>query len=96
MARLIHFTLHEYLGANPELFSRVLSITAEICLSYLDSHQVKAISVSPARDLWGRPFPEGLSLNRRNSDHDLEDCDSDGQDSPQHSGRPFLEYSSHY
>jgi len=36
--RLIHFTLQEYLRAQPELFGRAHSIMAETCLSYLNSH----------------------------------------------------------
>ena len=54
---------------------------AERCLGYLNSTQVKAISGSHSRDLWGTPFPEGPLLNRRDSDPDLEDCDSDGEHS---------------
>ena len=42
--RLIHFTLQEYLRAHPEHFDRPHAAMAEICLSYLNSHQVKALS----------------------------------------------------
>ena len=75
--RLIHFTLQEYFGAHPELFGRAHSTMAEICLSFLNSHQVKAISASTSHDLWGTPFPEVPSSNRRDSDSHLEDSDSD-------------------
>ena len=42
--RLIHFTLQEYLQAHPEHFERPQAAMAEICLSYLNSSQVKALS----------------------------------------------------
>jgi len=41
--RLIHFTLKEYLSAHPDIFSRPHSTIAEICLTYLNSKEVKAI-----------------------------------------------------
>jgi len=56
--RLIHFTLHEYLCAHPELFSGAHSTIAETCLSYLNSCQVKALPTSPPPDLHGAPFLE--------------------------------------
>ena len=61
-ARLIHFTLQEYLRAHPELFGAVHSTIAETCLSYLNSQQVKALSTSPSPDLQGTPFLEYSSL----------------------------------
>ena len=42
--RLIHFTLREYISAHPDIFSRPHSAMAEICLTYLNSCQVKALS----------------------------------------------------
>jgi len=42
--RLIHFTLKEYLSARPDIFIRPHSEMAEICLTYLNSRQVKALS----------------------------------------------------
>jgi len=48
--RLIHFTLQEHLRAQPELFVTAHSTMAETCLSYLNSHQVKALSASPSPD----------------------------------------------
>ena len=42
--RLIHFTLREYFSAHPDIFSRPHSAMAEICLTYLNSQQVKALS----------------------------------------------------
>jgi len=41
--RLIHFTLREYFSAHAALFSGPHSTMAEICLTYLNSHQVKAL-----------------------------------------------------
>ena len=60
--RLIHFTVQEYLRAHPELFGRVHSTMAETCLSYLNSQQVKALSMGPSPDLQGTPFLEYCSL----------------------------------
>ena len=59
--KLIHFTLQEY-RAHPELFGTAHSIMAETCLSYLNSHHVKALSTSPSPDLQGTPFLEYSSL----------------------------------
>ena len=42
--RLVHFTLKEYLSAHPDIFSTPHSTIAEICLTYLNSQQVKALS----------------------------------------------------
>ena len=42
--RLIHFTLREYLCAHPDIFDRPHSAIAEICLTYLNCQQVRALS----------------------------------------------------
>jgi len=60
--RLIHFTLQEYLRAHPQLFGTAHSIMAETCLIYLNSHHIKALSISPSPDLQGTPFLEYSSL----------------------------------
>jgi len=60
--RLIHFTLQEYLSAHPDLFSRPHSAMAEICLTYLSSQQVKALSTNPSPDTWNTPFLEYCSV----------------------------------
>jgi len=60
--RLIHFTLQEYLRAHPELFGAAHSAIAETCLTYLNSHKVKALSTSPSPDLQDTPFLEYSSL----------------------------------
>jgi len=52
-ARLIHFTLQEYLKAHSELFGTAHSTIAETCLSYLNSQQVKALSTTASPDLQG-------------------------------------------
>ena len=73
--RLIHFTLQEYLRARPQLFGNAHSTMAETCLSYLSSHQVKALSTSPPRDLQGIPFLEYSSLYWGvHAKRDLSDC----------------------
>ena len=64
--RLIHFTLREYLFANSNIFGRPHSAMAEICLTYLNSQQVKALSADPSADLSAlindKPFLEYCSL----------------------------------
>ena len=60
--RLIHFTLQEYLSAHPDMFNRPHSATAEICLTYLNSQQVKALSTSPNHDIRNTPFLEYCSV----------------------------------
>ena len=42
--RLIHFTLKEYFSARPDIFNRPHSTIAEVCLTYLNSDPVKALS----------------------------------------------------
>jgi len=49
--RLIHFTLREYLSAHPNIFSRPHSAVAEICLTYLNSNQIEALSAVTPDDL---------------------------------------------
>ena len=60
--RLIHFTLQEYLRAHPELFGAAHSTIAEICLSYLDSQQIRALSINDYPDFRITPFLEYSSL----------------------------------
>ena len=60
--RLIHFTLKEYLSAHPHVFSRPHSVMAEVCLTYLNLQQVKAIPLSDSPDLSAIPFLEYSSL----------------------------------
>ena len=74
--RLIHLTLQEYLQAHAELFDRPQAAMAETCLSYLNSHQVKALSTSPSPDFRrGTPFLEYSSLYWGvHAKRDLSDC----------------------
>jgi len=60
--RLIHFTLQEYLSVHPDLFSGPHSAMAEICLTYLNSKQVKAISIAPPPDTQSTPFLQYCSV----------------------------------
>ena len=68
--RLIHFTLKEYFSAHPDIFSRPHSAMAEICLTYLNSQQVRAISATLISNpshyiralLGGLPFLQYCSL----------------------------------
>ena len=60
--RLIHFTLQEYLSARHNvLFRRPHSAIAEICLTYLNSQQVKALSAGASHDAQDMPFLEYCS-----------------------------------
>ena len=73
--RLIHFTLQEYLLAHPELFGTPHSTIAETCLSYLNSRQVKALSISPSPNLQDVPFLKHSSLYWGvHAKRDLSDC----------------------
>jgi len=60
--RLIHFTLQEYLSGHPDIFSRPHSAMAEICLTYLSSRQVKALSTCLSPDTRAMPFLEYCSV----------------------------------
>ena len=74
-ARLIHFTLKEYLLAYPDNFGKVHSTMAETCLSYLNSQQVRALSTGTSPDLQGLPFLEYSSLYWGvHARRDLSDC----------------------
>ena len=59
--RLVHFTLQEYLSSHPDIFSRPHSAMAEICLTYLNSRQVKALPTARSPDTWNAPFLEYCS-----------------------------------
>jgi len=61
--RLVHFTLKEYLSAHPDIFSSPHSTIAEICLTYLNSQQVKALSPSASGGpYYLEPFLQYCSL----------------------------------
>ena len=60
--RLIHFTLQEYLSARPDIFSGPHSAMAEICLTYLNSQQVKTLLTAPSLDTQSAPFLEYCSV----------------------------------
>jgi len=60
--RLIHFTLQEYFSAHPDIFSKPHSAMAEICLTYLNSQQVKALSTAPSASMENIPFLEYCSV----------------------------------
>jgi len=61
-ARLIHYTLKEYLFAHPDHFGKAHSTMAEICLTYLNFQHVKDLSAGPSPDPRGTPFLEYSSL----------------------------------
>ena len=61
-ARLIHFTLQEYLCTHPDLFNGAHSTIAETCVTYLNFQHTKDLSAgSPSHPL-GTPFLEYSSL----------------------------------
>jgi len=60
--RLIHYTLYEYLTSHRHLFESPHSTIAETCLTYLNSHQVMALSGSRILKAQCPPFLEYSSL----------------------------------
>ena len=62
IVRLIHFTLQEYLSALPNIFSGPHSTMAEICLTYLNSDQVKSIRADRFSDIPVTPFLKYCSV----------------------------------
>jgi len=73
--RLIHSTLQEYLLAHPELFGTPHSTIAETCLGYLNSQQVKALSITPPPNFEEVPFLEYSSVYWGvHAKRDLSDC----------------------
>ena len=62
--RLVHFTLKEYLSAHPDIFSSPHATIAEICLTYLNSQQVKDL----LEKYYSMPDPDGLDLDEFDPD----------------------------
>jgi len=60
--RLIHFTLKEYLSTRLDIFSGPHSAMAEICLTYLNWKEVKALSTAPSPHILDTPFLGYCSL----------------------------------
>jgi len=60
--RLIHFTLQEYLRADPDLFNRAHSTMAETCLTYLNFQHIKDFSARLPSDPRSIPFLEYSSI----------------------------------
>jgi len=60
--RLIHPTVKEYLSTRTDIFSNPHSAMAEICLIYLNSEQVKALSADPSAVIHDKPFLEYCSV----------------------------------
>jgi len=60
--RLVHYTLQEYLSAHPDIFSTPHSSMAEICLTYLNSDHVKAITADSSSSIDDTPFLEYCSV----------------------------------
>ena len=73
--RLTHFTLQEYLRAQPELFGIAHATMAETCLSYLNSQQAKGASTAPILGFYSLPFLEYSALYWGvHAKRDLSDC----------------------
>jgi len=62
VVRLIHFTLKEYLSTHRDIFSNPHAVMAEICLTYLNSNQVKTLSPYPSSNSRETTFLEYCSL----------------------------------
>jgi len=60
--RLIHFTLQEYLSTPSDILRTPHSTMAEICLTYLNSEQVKAVPDNRSLDTLDMPFLKYCSL----------------------------------
>ena len=60
--RLIHFTLQDYLSAHADVFSRPHAAMAEICSTYLNSRQIRAISNAHFEDERRTSFLEYCSI----------------------------------
>jgi len=60
--RLIHPTAKVYLSTYPDIFGNPHSAMAEICLTYLNSEQVKALSADPSTVTHDNPFLEYCSI----------------------------------
>jgi len=73
--RLIHPSVKEYLSTHTDIFCKPHSAMAEICLTYLNSAQVKALSADPSTVAHDKPFLEycsvywGIHAKRELSDH---------------------------
>ena len=78
--RLIHFTLQEYLPSHPDIFSRPHSAIGEVCLTYLNSQTVKALSTNAFPDTRSVGY---CSISWRSTSSFIRDA-------------PFLEYCSVY
>ena len=74
--RLIHFTLQEYLSAHPDIFSKPHSRMAEICLTYLNSEKIVALSTDPSATIThDKPFLRYCSVYWGvHAKKDLSDC----------------------
>jgi len=59
--RLVHFTLQEYLLSDPALFHNPHSAIAEVCLTYLNSGSIRALSPTCPWDPSTRPLLEYAS-----------------------------------
>src|SRR5207237_2840990 len=60
--QLTHPTVKEYLSARSDIFSMPHSAMAEICLTYLNSKEVKALSADPSATTDGKPFLDYCSV----------------------------------
>jgi len=74
--RLIHLTLQEYLSSQDDiLFSKPYSAIAEICLTYLNSQRVKALSTDASPNTQNTPFLKYCSVHWRiHAKRELSDC----------------------
>jgi len=62
IVQLIHPTVKQYLSTRTDIFNKPHSAMAVICLTYLNSEQVKHIPADRSPDIGGTPFLEYCSL----------------------------------
>jgi len=61
--RLIHVSLKEYLSASPDIFPKPHAAMAEICLTYLNSETVKALSADASSNSTDTPLLHYCSVH---------------------------------
>jgi len=62
IVQLIHPTVKQYLSTRPDIFSKPHSTIAEVCLTYLNSEQVKGIPADHSPEICDTPLLEYCSL----------------------------------
>ena len=61
-ARLVHPSVKQYFSADPDTFFMPHATIATVCLTYLNSEEVKALSANPSAVIHDNPFLEYCSV----------------------------------